>query len=608
MIKIIINTGLGMVLIAFSILIGTLFLNQFKLTNKVIENAGMSEIQLIYFSNSSQNIIDQNYGSKIRFIKALKQAFNSANNNITDDFSITESDINKLVELSNTDGQIKYSTDFTKLLFNEDIGADIYKIKGIKDYTSWIEGREIATIAELKDNLVNSINGFNNGILYNKVFDNYKTSSLTLSMAMASSTGFLPESKGLLFFLTFILGIIGALIFIIPKFFDGSPGIKHNNIFKNPLNNIGWIGVILGSLLIIFYILLYFFPVYILEWILLSDVASQALFGREASQWFLYGFLYTIAVLVMGLRFLTKYRHNKYQQIRTYSVMLFQLGFAFIIPQILYSLNLPEVDLKNIWPLDYSFFYDWRVDGYVQSGAVGISMFAFGLILMFLGVPILTYFYGKRWYCSWICGCGGLAETAGDPFRQLSSKKLSIWKIERYLIHSVLIFAVLMTIWVVYTTITDKSMLLGINSYEVRKVYGFLISSIFAGVVGTGFYPFMGNRVWCRFGCPLAAYMGIVQKFKSRFRITTNGGQCISCGNCSTYCEMGIDVRWYAQRGQNIIRASCVGCGVCAAVCPRGVLKLENKNEKGRYNDPVLLGNDGVINIRKSRIKEKIVK
>ena len=39
---------------------------------------------------------------------------------------------------------------------------------------------------------------------------------------------------------------------------------------------------------------------------------------------------------------------------------------------------------------------------------------------------------------------------------------------------------------------------------------------------------------------------------------------------------MGIDVRGYAQRGENIVRSSCVGCGVCSAVCPRGVLKLEN--------------------------------
>jgi ferredoxin len=40
---------------------------------------------------------------------------------------------------------------------------------------------------------------------------------------------------------------------------------------------------------------------------------------------------------------------------------------------------------------------------------------------------------------------------------------------------------------------------------------------------------------------------------------------------------MGIDVRQYAQKGQDISRASCVGCGMCAEVCPRGVLKLENR-------------------------------
>jgi polyferredoxin len=95
-------------------------------------------------------------------------------------------------------------------------------------------------------------------------------------------------------------------------------------------------------------------------------------------------------------------------------------------------------------------------------------------------------------------------------------------------------------------------------------------------VIGTGFYPIFGNRVWCRFGCPLAAILGILQKHFSRFRITTNGGQCISCGNCSANCEMGIDVKWYAQQGQDIRRASCVGCGICAEVCPRGVLRLEN--------------------------------
>ena len=49
---------------------------------------------------------------------------------------------------------------------------------------------------------------------------------------------------------------------------------------------------------------------------------------------------------------------------------------------------------------------------------------------------------------------------------------------------------------------------------------------------------------------------------------------CISCGMCTKVCEMGIDVRAYAQANQSFTRASCVGCGMCAEACPRGVLQL----------------------------------
>jgi ferredoxin len=75
----------------------------------------------------------------------------------------------------------------------------------------------------------------------------------------------------------------------------------------------------------------------------------------------------------------------------------------------------------------------------------------------------------------------------------------------------------------------------------LREWYGFAIGAAFSGVVGVGFYP-----LWeIVFGVVLAVYgrhIGLQQRF-SKFRITTNGGQCISCGNCSTYCEMGIDVQ-----------------------------------------------------------------
>jgi polyferredoxin len=304
---------------------------------------------------------------------------------------------------------------------------------------------------------------------------------------------------------------------------------------------------------------------------------------------------------VMAVRMYIKYRHNKYQILRTSSVLFFQIGFAFLIPEIMVRFNQPYFDFKNAFPLNYSFFFDWNLDHLLASGNMGLFIIVWGIILTLMIVPVFTYFYGKRWYCSWVCGCGGLAETLGDPYRQLSNKKLGAWKLERWLIHGVLVFVLIMTFYSLFSYFTGADSLLGLKTNDVQYFYGFLIGSLFSGVIGTGFYPIFGNRVWCRFGCPLAAYMGIVQRFKSRFRITTNGGQCISCGNCSTYCEQGIDVRAYAQKGENIVRASCVGCGICAAVCPRGVLKLENGSEKNRINPTdILLGNDiNLINYTK---------
>ena len=452
--------------------------------------------------------------------------------------------------------------------------------------------------------------------------------------------GPVQSNPWLFFFLTFGLAIVGGLFFIIPKFFESPGikhnGIYHNSLtrglkvnlrsslliltiigviiygfiregnlfwplvtiaialaisylvfFKerskdnNPQRsaspiNTGWLGVIAGFILIGFYILLYWKPEYINNWVVMVSPLSKYLNGGEASQWFLYGLMYTVIMLVMGIRMLAKYQHNKYQRVRTYSVMFFQTAFAFLIPQILARFNMPAPDLKNMWPLDYSFFFDYRLDEMISNGTIGIFMLVWGIVLFSIGVPVFVFFFGKRWYCSWVCGCGGLAETMGDPFRQLSDKSMRAWKYERYIIHGVMVAAVLMTIGVLYTYFTGSYSILGINTASLKSWYGFFIGAGFAGIVGTGFYPLMGNRVWCRFGCPLAGYLGLIQRFRSKFRITTNGGQCISCGNCSTYCEMGIDVRSYAQKGQDIVRSSCVGCGVCSAVCPRGVLRLEN--------------------------------
>ena len=518
---------------------------------------------------------------------------------------------------------------------------------------------------------------------------------------------------------------IGIIWFTKAAYGNKHEGIKNDGVYFKPLSSRGFWGWVLGIAMTLFYVALYWFPQYLglvqdgdnKGVVALFDPLSKFLSGNPASQWFLYGTLYTLAILAFGIKFIWKYRHNRYEVIRTFSVMFFQLAFAFVIPEILVRLNQPYYDFKNVWPLNYDLFAGYKIDEFISAGDVGLIMLIFGLLSIFVITPILTYKYGKRWYCSWVCGCGGLAETAGDPFRHLSDKRQVAWKVERWVIHSVVVFVTVMTTAVVFsylqgnesanisewsnldnkmvfisdaegkplnerilaaqkagassvvflntdpnakapilentdgitidyffaseaenkealekinqgkaaTLITDSAeeqlakdakygaigyfvvvisillftyfsspgKLFFFDAYELRKSYGFVIGAMFSGVIGVGFYPIFGSRVWCRFGCPMAAILGFQQRLFSKFRITTNGGQCISCGNCSTYCEMGIDVRAYAQKGENIVRSSCVGCGICSAVCPRGVLKLENDSMNGRIDgNEILLGND----------------
>ncbi|MEZ4859081.1 MAG: 4Fe-4S binding protein [Flavobacteriaceae bacterium] len=473
-------------------------------------------------------------------------------------------------------------------------------------------------------------------------------------------------NKGLWLTLSLMALASGIILFAKGAYGNTQEGIKNDGVWFKSISSRGFWAWVAGISLTGFYVILYFFPQFLglhsegenTGVIALFDPLSKLLSGNPASQWFVYGTLYTVAIFAFGIKFIWKYRHNRYEKLRTVSVMFFQTAFAFLIPEFMArlnseSFNLPYYDLKNIWPLNYYNFEQYRVDSFISSGDVGLALLLFGIVSIFVITPILTYKYGKRWYCSWVCGCGALAETAGDSFRQLSDKSQFAWKVERWVIHSVLVFVVVMTTAVISTYLgydaekywlTKDVFLIGVAVFlallfgviwffkkeelqkdarygaigylviilsfigihyfsgaklfffeaeTLRKSYGFLIGAIFSGVIGTGFYPIFGSRVWCRFGCPMAAILGLQQRLFSKFRITTNGGQCISCGNCSTYCEMGIDVRAYAQKGENIVRSSCVGCGICSAVCPRGVLKLENGSMEGRIDaNDILLGND----------------
>ena len=583
-------TGLLIFLAGFVLFNAATFLAEYRLTAEVIREKITDGKKQELFVEYSRGIVDKTFSSSHSFVSALQETFDAINRAQADRYKITEQEIDEIIRRSKG----KFTTPTLDSVFRTSNEVAAFKNKALRQHVGIAEGEAFASEEEYKSRLMSAAETVEKyGTLSEVGFDKYLIKDLKYSLTKASAIGPVRNNPALYLFLSFGLCILGAMLYFLPKV-EKQAGIKNDGIFFNPMKNRGWLGILTGTYLIGFYITLYFYAEYMTNWVIMVDPVSKLINGHEAGKFFLYGFIYTLCILVMGIRFIVHYRHSKYQVLRTLSVMFFQTAFAFLIPEILIRLNRPYYDFKNIWPLDYSFFFDYRLSEMIEEGTLGLFMIGWGIALIVIAVPVMVYFFGKRWYCSWVCGCGGLAETLGDPYRQLSQKSLKAWKIERWMVHGVLLFAIVMTTGVLYTWFTGSSRFLFIDTYTLRDICGVYIGAAFAGVVGTGFYPLMGNRVWCRYGCPLAAYIGLVQRFKSRFRITTNGGQCISCGNCSTYCEMGIDVRWYAQRGQNIVRASCVGCGICSAVCPRGVLNLEVKDEKGRFGLPVLTGNNNI--------------
>ncbi|MBK7928062.1 MAG: hypothetical protein IPJ98_11420 [Bryobacterales bacterium] len=88
------------------------------------------------------------------------------------------------------------------------------------------------------------------------------------------------------------------------------------------VKNRGITAWLLSALLTAFYLVLYF-----TEWF---TPPARAI-GLD-SKWTLYGLLYTLAVTAGGLWVIRKYRHNRYQIVRTSVVIFVQATFAFSIP------------------------------------------------------------------------------------------------------------------------------------------------------------------------------------------------------------------------------------------------------------------------------------
>lgn len=314
-------------------------------------------------------------------------------------------------------------------------------------------------------------------------------------------------------------------------------------------------------------------------------------FDRPWSFW--YTVLYTALMTVFGLQALKRWgldRKDKFQIWRYVSLISFQWVFFFLIPEFLfqYAVKYQWVGARlagdptfadQAWR-SYGLIYAWPLFFYTFFYNPHQIWIVWGVLLTFVIIPVFVLFHGKR-YCSWICGCGGLAETFGDRWRHLAPKgRASIhWE---WMNLAVLIFASLVTVLVLVKD--TYAAVAGTADLGIR-VYRLFADVWLVGILPVTLYPFLGGKVWCRYWCPLAKLMHLQShlftKLRwSRFKIVAND-KCIGCYECSRNCQVGIDVMSFALKQETLDNqsSSCIGCGICVTVCPMDTLSFGRSGE-----------------------------
>ncbi|MCB9681459.1 MAG: NAD(P)-binding domain-containing protein [Alphaproteobacteria bacterium] len=386
--------------------------------------------------------------------------------------------------------------------------------------------------------------------------------------------------------------------------------------------------------------------------------------------------LYSLAILGFGIAAIRRY--DAPTQTRRYlSLIAFQWVFLFGVPELLapmvttassqlYTLSVP-------WPLSIASI---AKSPDVPAAALWIAIGAF---VSFVAMPLFVWRHNER-FCSWMCGCGGLAETVGDLWRWRAPRGDLAERAEWggrivFLLAVPVTLLILADAWKLvgwqswidatlqvdgdhvtlvqgdvpeaegHMRVHDVAVRDGVVSFAIDKFdwdhawhdngwtsglqaggrtvypdkvaeghytvplaslpqgavvvqagtsslssarqfaqgwYALMVDFALASFLGVALYPMLGNRVWCRFFCPLRAYMEWLSKGFGRLAIVADD-RCISCGACTTECQMGIDVQGFAEKQLVLdnVASACIQCGICVEVCPMDVLTLVDKRAAG---------------------------
>jgi polyferredoxin/ferredoxin len=208
-----------------------------------------------------------------------------------------------------------------------------------------------------------------------------------------------------------------------------------------------------------------------------------------------------------------------------------------------------------------------------------------------LGIVFITIIFG-RFFCGWICPFGAIHQFVGylGNRKKSAPQKIELNKyrkaqsIKYYILILFLVMAAFAPVASLQTGLLDPIPLVTrsfqlvllpifdrgtyLTSVNVRYYeYGWLIFAVFATAV---LLNLVIPRFYCRFICPLGAFLGIINRF-SIWRIGKNKSECINCKLCEKSCEGG------CEPGGNIRISECVLCFNCLDDCGHETISYQTQ-------------------------------
>jgi len=190
-------------------------------------------------------------------------------------------------------------------------------------------------------------------------------------------------------------------------------------------------------------------------------------------------------------------------------------------------------------------------------------------------VFLVVIFFGRRFFCSMVCmNFGAHAETLKEGFPLFGSrermKHVLMPKIKIVLSTAKWIFLsanlILLFLW--------GALLAGANisaaSLRTVELMKYMIFELFFVLFA---FAALSGRTYCYY-CPSGTMISLVGRAAGHC-IRTDKSTCIGCGQCNDACDMQIDIRAQAEKGNTVNSLLCVGCGACVDACPVSTLEYQ---------------------------------